>query len=143
MQKHQLGKTGPEVSAVGLGCMGMSGMYGPADRAESVATLHAALDADIPQGDLTNYRLASEVSSLAFRYFDGTSWTESWDSTTLGEDGVTPIGSPRAIEIKIGIQPPRARDATQDPEIKYYRHVVAIPTANGTSQSTTGAGTTP
>ncbi len=47
MQKHQLGKTGPEVSAVGLGCMGMSGMYGPADRDESIATLHAALDAGI------------------------------------------------------------------------------------------------
>src|SRR6478752_5528609 len=47
MQKHQLGKTGPEVSAVGLGCMGMSGMYGPANRDESIATLHAALDAGI------------------------------------------------------------------------------------------------
>jgi aryl-alcohol dehydrogenase-like predicted oxidoreductase len=38
---------GPEVSALGLGCMGMSGMYGPADRAESIATIHAALDAGI------------------------------------------------------------------------------------------------
>jgi aryl-alcohol dehydrogenase-like predicted oxidoreductase len=38
---------GPEVSAPGLGCMGMSGMYGPADRAESIATIHAALDAGI------------------------------------------------------------------------------------------------
>ena len=36
-----------EVSALGLGCMGMSGMYGPADRAESIATIHAALDAGI------------------------------------------------------------------------------------------------
>jgi aryl-alcohol dehydrogenase-like predicted oxidoreductase len=47
MQKYQLGKTGPEVSAIGLGCMGMSGMYGPSDRAESIATIHAALDAGI------------------------------------------------------------------------------------------------
>ncbi|MDE1991747.1 MAG: aldo/keto reductase [Rhizobiaceae bacterium] len=47
MQKHQLGRTGPEVSALGLGCMGMSGMYGPSDRAESIATIHAALDAGI------------------------------------------------------------------------------------------------
>lgn len=47
MQQRQLGKTGPKVSAVGLGCMGMSGMYGPADRAESIATIHAALDAGI------------------------------------------------------------------------------------------------
>jgi aryl-alcohol dehydrogenase-like predicted oxidoreductase len=47
MQMHQLGKTGPEISAIGLGCMGMSGMYGPSDRAESIATIHAALDAGI------------------------------------------------------------------------------------------------
>jgi pyridoxine 4-dehydrogenase len=44
---RRLGATGPAVSALGLGCMGMSGMYGPADRAESVATIHAALDAGI------------------------------------------------------------------------------------------------
>src|SRR5271169_5228451 len=44
MEQRQLGKTGPEVSAIGLGCMGMSGMYGPSDRAEGVATIHAALD---------------------------------------------------------------------------------------------------
>jgi aryl-alcohol dehydrogenase-like predicted oxidoreductase len=42
-----LGATGPETSEIGLGAMGMSGMYGPADRAESIATVHAALDAGI------------------------------------------------------------------------------------------------
>ena len=47
MQHRQLGLTGPHVSALGLGCMGMSGMYGPSDRAESVATIHAALDAGV------------------------------------------------------------------------------------------------
>ena len=47
MEKHQLGKTGPQVSALGLGCMGMSGMYGPSDKAESIATIHAALDTGI------------------------------------------------------------------------------------------------
>ena len=47
MQMTRLGKTGPEVSALGLGCMGMSGMYGPADEKESIATIHAALDAGI------------------------------------------------------------------------------------------------
>ena len=47
MEKHQLGKTGLQVSALGLGCMGMSGMYGPSDRAESIATIHAALDTGI------------------------------------------------------------------------------------------------
>ncbi len=47
MDKRQLGNTGPTVSAIGLGCMGMSDVYGPADRGESIATLHAALDAGI------------------------------------------------------------------------------------------------
>jgi|SRR4051794_1486457 len=47
METRSLGSSGPVVSALGLGCMGMSGMYGPADRAESIATIHAALDAGI------------------------------------------------------------------------------------------------
>jgi aryl-alcohol dehydrogenase-like predicted oxidoreductase len=47
MERRKLGSSGPEVSRVGLGCMGMSGMYGPADREESIATIHAALDAGI------------------------------------------------------------------------------------------------
>jgi aryl-alcohol dehydrogenase-like predicted oxidoreductase len=47
MDKRKLGTTGPNVSAVGLGCMGMSDAYGPADRGESIATIHAALDAGI------------------------------------------------------------------------------------------------
>ena len=47
MQTRKLGKTGPEVSALGLGAMGMSDMYGPADRAESLATIDAAVEAGI------------------------------------------------------------------------------------------------
>lgn len=47
MRTHTLGTTGPQVSALGLGCMGMSALYGDADRAESVATIHAALDAGV------------------------------------------------------------------------------------------------
>jgi aryl-alcohol dehydrogenase-like predicted oxidoreductase len=42
-----LGRTGPEVSTLGLGLMGMSDFYGPADETESIATIHAALDAGI------------------------------------------------------------------------------------------------
>jgi aryl-alcohol dehydrogenase-like predicted oxidoreductase len=44
MQTRTLGLKGPTVSALGLGCMGMSDFYGPRDDAESVATIHRALD---------------------------------------------------------------------------------------------------
>ncbi|MGK5728464.1 aldo/keto reductase [Streptomyces sp. URMC 124] len=47
MQHRTLGTTGPRVSALGLGAMGMSALYGEADRAESIATIHAALDAGV------------------------------------------------------------------------------------------------
>jgi aryl-alcohol dehydrogenase-like predicted oxidoreductase len=47
MNPRRLGANGPEVAALGLGCMGMSGAYGPADRGEAIATIHAALDAGI------------------------------------------------------------------------------------------------
>lgn len=46
-QTRTLGSTGPQVSALGLGCMGMSALYGEADRAESIATIHAALEAGV------------------------------------------------------------------------------------------------
>ncbi|WP_407286516.1 aldo/keto reductase [Streptomyces sp. BP-8] len=47
MQTRTLGTNGPQTSALGLGCMGMSALYGDSDRSESIATIHAALDAGI------------------------------------------------------------------------------------------------
>ena len=47
MHKRTLGRTGPAVSTLGLGAMGMSGAYGESDRSESVATVHAALEAGV------------------------------------------------------------------------------------------------
>jgi len=47
MQTRTLGRDGPTVSALGLGCMGMSAFYGPHDDTESIATLHHALDVGV------------------------------------------------------------------------------------------------
>ncbi len=44
---RKLGAAGPEVFPIALGCMGMSGIYGPSDEAESLATIHAAMDAGV------------------------------------------------------------------------------------------------
>ncbi|HUC69376.1 MAG TPA: aldo/keto reductase [Stellaceae bacterium] len=55
MDYRPLGAKGAVVSALGLGCMGMSGMYGPADRQESIATIHAALDAGITLFDTGDF----------------------------------------------------------------------------------------
>jgi aryl-alcohol dehydrogenase-like predicted oxidoreductase len=46
-QMRKLGSIGPEVFPIALGCMGMSGIYGPSDDAESIATIHAAIDAGV------------------------------------------------------------------------------------------------
>ncbi len=55
MKTRRLGTSGPEVSALGLGCMALSGTYGPADDAESIATVHAALDAGITMLDTGDF----------------------------------------------------------------------------------------
>jgi aryl-alcohol dehydrogenase-like predicted oxidoreductase len=47
MRRRRLGKDGPEVSAIGLGCMGMSDFYGPSDDARSIAVIRRALEIGI------------------------------------------------------------------------------------------------
>jgi len=55
MRLVRLGRNGPGVSEMGLGCMGVSGGYGHADDAESIATIHAALEADITMLDTGDF----------------------------------------------------------------------------------------
>ena len=64
MDTRSLGTTGLTVSALGLGCMGMSDFYGPADEAESIATIQAALDAGISLLDTGDYYAAGHNELL-------------------------------------------------------------------------------
>jgi aryl-alcohol dehydrogenase-like predicted oxidoreductase len=71
MQVRKLGATGPEVSAIALGCMGMSGMYGPSDEAESIATIHAAIDSGINFLDTGDFYGMGHNEMLIGRALDG------------------------------------------------------------------------
>jgi len=64
MITRTLGASGPEVSAVGLGCLGMSDFYGPADEGESIATIHAAMEAGITLLDTGDYYAAGHNELL-------------------------------------------------------------------------------
>jgi aryl-alcohol dehydrogenase-like predicted oxidoreductase len=71
MVARSLGTDGPAVSALGLGCMGMSDLYGPADESESVATIHAALDAGINLLDTGDFYGMGHNEQLLARALDG------------------------------------------------------------------------
>ena len=89
MRQRQLGKHGPLVSTVGLGCMGMSGLHGPADRAESLATIHAALGAGITLLDTGDfYGMGISVAQAAI------AWVAA-----QGEDVVPVIGARRRDQL--------------------------------------------
>jgi aryl-alcohol dehydrogenase-like predicted oxidoreductase len=64
---RRLGATGPRVFPVGLGCMGMSDFYGPSDEHESIATIHAALDAGVTLIDTGDYYAAGHNELLIGR----------------------------------------------------------------------------
>ena len=66
-----LGRTGPAVSRIGLGAMGMSGMYGASDEAERIATVHAALDAGINLIDTGDFYGSGHNEALLGRALQG------------------------------------------------------------------------
>ena len=72
IQRRKLGRSGPEVFPIALGCMGMSGVYGPADESESLATIHAAIDAGVnllDTGDFYGMGHNEMLLGQALRFF--------------------------------------------------------------------------
>lgn len=71
MRTRKLGQTGPSVSAIGLGCMGMSDFYGPSDETESIATIRAALDSGITLLDTGDFYAMGHNEMLLGRALRG------------------------------------------------------------------------
>lgn len=89
--------------------------------------------------DESRYLFAEDVIGLTFQYFDGTAWTDTWDGSTLGADGKTPIGPPRLIQITLIIR--YAGTHGGEAKEKTFIHSVAIGAAN--AQPTQAGATTP
>jgi hypothetical protein len=98
------------------------------------------------QGKTENdYLIAREVTDLGFEYYDinatsdDTGWNEYWDGTQPGPDGITPLGPPTAIRVRLTIKTtdPSGKETTKD-----YMHVIPIVTANGPNSMTSSSGTT-
>src|SRR4051812_28042724 len=71
MKTRRLGTNGPEISAIGLGCMGMSDFYGPADDTKSIDVIHAALDRGVNFFDTADMYGVGRNESLVGRALAG------------------------------------------------------------------------
>jgi len=82
-------------------------------------------DPDAPDSVL----LAEEVTGVVFQYADAGNFVDSWDGTTPGPDGVTPMGPPRAVKITLTYQVPIGRNRTAERTVS---RVIVIRAAPGT-----------
>ncbi|AZB26776.1 MULTISPECIES: aldo/keto reductase [Chryseobacterium] len=132
MKFKKLGNTGEQLSAIGLGCMGMSFAYGPSDEQESISTLHRALDLGVNFWDTAdmyangeNEKLISKVlvpnrdkifiaTKFGFRFKDG-------KASHSGAPGTYFDGSPEWIRQAVDLSLQRLKIDTID---LYYAHRV-------------------
>jgi aryl-alcohol dehydrogenase-like predicted oxidoreductase len=102
MERHRFGNTDLTVSAIGLGCYGMSGAYGPADDAESIATIRRALDLGVNLLDTSasygqghNHRLIGEA--IRGRRHEVVIHSKSGSPRDGDPDGIRGGGDPRYL----------------------------------------------
>ena len=108
MNRRRLGSSGPAVSALGLGCMGMSALYGPADEAESIATIQEALDAGVNMLDTGDYYGAGHNELLIRDALRGRNREQAVLSVKFGV-----LRSPSSSASTAGPPPSRTRSATR------------------------------
>src|SRR5271167_3226692 len=102
MERHRLGNPDLTISAIGLGCYGMSGVYGPADDAESIATIRRALDLGVnfldssaSYGSGHNHRLIGEA--IRGRRHNAVIHSKSGSPRAGGADAVRGGGDPHYL----------------------------------------------
>lgn len=95
-----LGASGPQVGALGLGCMGMSGAYGPADDDESIRTVRAALDAGVTLLDTGDFYGSGHNEMLLGRALRGRDRDDYRLSVKFGALRAPDDGAPRGLDAR-------------------------------------------
>jgi aryl-alcohol dehydrogenase-like predicted oxidoreductase len=131
MNKRRLGANGPEVSAIGLGCMGMSAFYGSTDEGEATATIHRALELgcnflDTAQlyGPMTNEELVGRaIEGHRDEYVIATKFARRTDEATPGDMSTLGPLDGSAEHVHTSIEGSLERLKTDHIDL-YYQHRV-------------------
>ena len=131
MEKRKLGNTGLEVSAEGLGCMGMSAFYGTTDEREAIATIHRALELGIDfldtaqlYGPLTNEELVGRaIRGKRDDYVIATKFSRRMDNATPGDMSTVGPADGSAEWVRSSIEGSLERLGVDHVDL-YYQHRV-------------------